>query len=73
MRLIDSCITQQQAQGPSKNCTESREEATRRRVCRVSKVGFIRVGRIGSMVQCLMFVVVDLGLRIEGRGLRVES
>jgi len=32
LRLIDSCITQLQAQGPSRTCNESKEEEERRGV-----------------------------------------
>ena len=31
LKLIDSCITQRKAQGPSRTCVESKEEAKRRR------------------------------------------
>jgi len=33
LRLIDSCITQLKAQGPSRTCNESKEEDCRGTVC----------------------------------------
>ena len=38
-RLIDSCITQLRAQGPSRTCSESKEEAEEARPTRPRKTG----------------------------------
>jgi len=35
LRLIDSCITQLKAQGPSETCNESKEEEEEEEECRV--------------------------------------
>ena len=46
LRLIDSCITQLEAQGPSRTCNESKEEGEEGG-CQVRGLGF-RVSGFGS-------------------------
>jgi len=33
LRLVDSCITQRKAQGPSRTCNESKEEEEMKMTC----------------------------------------
>ena len=60
LRLMDLCITQLKAQGPSRTCNESKEEEVMGLGCRVWGAGFT--------VQDSL-----VGFQVEGDGLRVEG
>ena len=62
LRLIDFCITQLKAQGPSRTCNESKEEE---KVVRVLRGGGGRV-----RVEGFEFRVSCLGVRVEALGFR---
>ena len=64
LRLIDSCITQLKAQGPSRTCNESKKEEEdlglqfSNSACRVQSLGIDR--KLKPALGCL-----DLGFRTE--------
>jgi len=88
LRLIDSCITQLKAQGPSRTCNESDEErrwhpglpgrgrhlhaSTCFRVSGFRVSGF-RVQVAGFRVQGAGFRVQGAGFRAQGAGFRVQG
>ena len=60
LRLLDSCITQLKAQGPSWTCNESKEERRRKRVnCSDDRLG--RVWRVSPWVTFSDYGVFPVG------------
>ena len=71
MRLIDSCITQLTAQGPSRTCNESKEEEEElMRHCLSSCAG-IRVWDLWFMVSGVWFLVSGVWFMVYGLWFRV--
>ena len=60
LRLIDSCITQLMAQGPSRTCNESKEEGYRPQ--------WMTAPRFGSRVSCFGCVHSWFRFRVSGFG-----
>ena len=74
LRLIDSCITQLKAQGPSRTCNESKEEEEEEEVEGVGSAPPCHaVQGVGFSVWGMGFRESNLGSRIWGFGVRGEA
>ena len=74
--LIDSCITQLEAQGPSRTCNESQEQKKRRAWELRFRVWCLwrRVhGALAHLPQPSSFRVLGLGFRVSGLGCQVSG
>ena len=76
LRLIDSCITQLKAQGPSRTRNESKEEEVL--TCSVRTIWFESpengiVCPTSRVVNCSGFRVQVSGFRAQGSGFRVQG
>ena len=74
LRLIDSCITQLKAHGPSRTCNESKEDPAAQVSALVAKMLPRVLGHLRTPeFRLATFGVWGSGFRVQGSGFRVQG